>query len=156
MIRYALSCKSGHSFEGWFGSSADYERQRRRNLVECPSCGSREVSKELMAPAVSTARKREERQAQKEPVPATVAAALPAPFEAEKREMLRQLRDLRDKVLADSENVGPRFSEEARKIHYGEAEQRGIHGQASLEEAAELLEEGISVLPIPDLPGDRN
>jgi hypothetical protein len=154
MIRYALSCKSGHSFEGWFGSSVDYERQRGRNLVECPSCGSREVSKELMAPAVSTARKREARKEQKELVPATVAA--PVPLDDEKREMLRQLREMRDKILSDSENVGPRFSEEARKIHYGEAEQRGIHGQASLDEAAELIEEGISVLPIPDLPGDRN
>jgi hypothetical protein len=83
-------------------------------------------------------------------------AAVPASLDGVTREKLRQLREMRDRILADSENVGSRFSEEARKIHYGEAEQRGIHGQASLEEAAELIEEGISVLPIPDLPGDRN
>jgi hypothetical protein len=156
MIRYALNCKSGHIFEAWFGSSLDYERQRERNLVECPSCGSREISKELMAPAVSTARKRDQGRGQQEGLPATMAAAIPASLDAEKREKLRELREMRDRILADSENVGPRFSEEARRIHHGEAEQRGIFGQASLEEAAELIEEGISVLPIPEFPGDRN
>jgi hypothetical protein len=153
MIRYALACNSGHGFEGWFASSADYDRQREGELVQCPTCGSSDISKELMAPAVSTARKREERS---EKSTSMVSAAVPASLDGVTREKLRQLREMRDRILADSENVGPRFSEEARKIHYGEAEQRGIHGQASLEEAAELIEEGISVLPIPDLPGDRN
>jgi hypothetical protein len=153
VIRYALICKTGHGFEGWFASSADYDRQREGKLVQCPACGSADISKELMAPAVATARKREERS---EKATNMVAASVPATLDGVTREKLRQLREMRDRILADSENVGPRFGEEARKIHYGEAEQRGIHGQASLEEAAELIEEGISVLPIPDLPGDRN
>jgi len=153
MIRYALCCEREHGFEGWFASSADFDIQNGRKLVACPVCGTTEIRKELMAPSVATSRKRV---ARSERDPATLVAIPPAELDDGKREMLRQLRQFRDKILADSENVGPRFSEEARRIHYGEAEQRGIHGQASLDEAAELLEEGIAILPILELPGDRN
>lgn len=154
MIRYSLQCDKEHGFEGWFSSSADHDRQKEAGLVECPVCGSRKVGKALMAPSVATARKKEAR--------AEVAAAQqtavmkPAGADAQKREMLRQLKELRDKVLADAENVGENFAEEARKIHYGETDARGIYGKASIEDAASLAEEGIEVMPIPDLPEDSN
>ena len=89
MIRYALACKSGHGFEGWFASSADYDRQREGELVQCPACGSADISKELMAPAVATARKREERS---EKATNMVAASVPATLDGVTREKLRQLR----------------------------------------------------------------
>jgi hypothetical protein len=153
MIRYSLECKKGHGFEGWFSSSADYDLQKERGLVECPACGSRDVSKSLMAPSVATARKKEER---REVAAKQQAALQPGGLDPQKREMLKQLKELRDKVLSGAENVGEKFAEEARKIHYGEADARGIFGQASIEDAKALVEEGIDVLPIPDLPEDRN
>jgi len=151
MIRYSLQCSGGHGFEGWFSSSQDHDEQKARGLLACPACGSHEVEKTLMAPSVATARKKE---ARAERAAAKQKAALPA--DPKKREMLKQIKELRDKVLAGAENVGDRFSEEARKIHYGEAEARGIFGQATVEEAVGLIDEGIEVLPIPDLPEDRN
>jgi hypothetical protein len=150
MIRYSLQCSAGHGFEGWFSSSQDHEEQKAGGLVACPVCGSHDVGKMLMAPSVSTGRKKEARRE----LAARQAAALPA--DPKKREMLKQIKELRDKVLAGAEDVGERFSEEARKIHYGEAEARGIFGQASVEEAVELMDEGIDVMPIPELPEDRN
>jgi hypothetical protein len=150
MIRYSLQCSAGHGFEGWFSSSQDHEEQKARGVVACPVCGSHDVGKTLMAPSVSTGRKKEARRE----LAARQAAALPA--DPKKREMLKQIKELRDKVLAGAEDVGERFSEEARKIHYGEAEARGIFGQASVEEAVELMDEGIDVMPIPELPEDRN
>ena len=152
MIRYALNCDRGHEFEGWFASSGDYDKQRERGLVECPSCRSKKVGKQVMAPAVATSRKREER-AEKASKENSVSAAGLSPA---KLDMLRQMRELREKILSDAEDVGERFPEEARKIHYGEAKKRGIYGKASLEDAAGLADEGIEFLPIPDLPDDQN
>jgi hypothetical protein len=150
MIRYSLQCSAGHGFEGWFSSSQDHDEQKARGLLACPACGSHDIEKTLMAPSVATARKKEERRE----LAVKQSAALPA--DPKRREMLRQIKEMRDQVLAGAENVGDRFSEEARKIHYGEAEARGIFGQATIEEAAGLIDEGIDVLPIPDLPEDRN
>jgi hypothetical protein len=150
MIRYSLQCSKGHGFEGWFSSSKDHDDQKAKGLLACPVCGSHEVEKTLMAPSVATARKKEARREHA----VKQSAALPA--DPMKREMLKQIKELRDKVLAGAEDVGDKFTEEARKIHYGEAEARGIFGQASLEDAAGLIEEGIDVLPIPELPEDRN
>lgn len=154
MIRYSLQCEREHGFEGWFSSSADHDRQKDAGLVECPVCGSRKIGKALMAPSVATARKKEAR--------AEVAAAQqtavmkPAGADAQKLSMLRQLKELRDKVLSGAENVGESFAEEARKIHYGEADSREIYGKASLEDAASLVEEGIEVMAVPDFPEDSN
>lgn len=142
MIHYNLACDEGHDFEGWFSSSDDFDRQVERRLVACPSCGSVSVSKKLMAPAVSTARKKEARrelvmdQAQKEAV-------------AKLKELVKSIRE-------NAEDVGERFPDEARKIHYGEADQRGLIGKATAEEAVALLEEGIAVAPLPILPDEVN
>lgn len=165
MIRYSLACGKGHAFEGWFGSSQDFDDQQESGLLECPFCGDHEITKTLMTPSVATSRKREaarlpaagEETAQ--PADHAAAAAVPvqlAGLTAEQRAIVRQMRELKDKLLSHAENVGDKFGEEARKIHYGEAEQRGIYGKATLDEALELAEEGIEFLPLPDLPEDRN
>lgn len=167
MIRYALECGEEHGFEAWFRSSDDFERQQAAELLACPVCGSHAVTRALMAPAVSTSRKRAE-------IAATIAAApavpepaaaappvptppvpvtLPDPRAAALAEMLRQMRR---HVEENAENVGPRFPEEARKIHYGETDARGIYGQASRDEVEALLDEGIEVHALPVLPEDRN
>lgn len=160
MIRYALACDHGHEFEGWFGSSVEFDRQQRTGLLECPTCGTSSVSKGLMAPAVSTSRQRAARSERAVEVAASAPTSqevvnlstLPDP----KRKIVEEMRKLRDKMLKGSEDVGPRFGEEARKIHYGEAEARSIHGQASMREAKDLADEGVEFLPLPDLPDDRN
>ncbi|MFD0915052.1 DUF1178 family protein [Pseudahrensia aquimaris] len=142
MIRFSLVCENEHDFDGWFGSSEDYETQRKRGLVTCPSCSSAKVEKALMAPQVSTSRSRE-----------TVQMASLA---LEQKQALAELKKMRDAIVNDSENVGKGFAEEARKIHYGEAPERGIIGEANREEVVELLEEGVEIAPLPVLPGDAN
>jgi hypothetical protein len=167
MIRYALACDKGHEFEGWFGSSQEFDRQAQMHLVECPQCGSTAVSKMLMAPAVSTSRRKQAREAvaQSDPAPAaseqmvsvsSMPDAAPGASSDRRAGIVAELRALRQRMLEGSEDVGARFGEEARKIHYGESEARAIHGQASLAEARELHEEGIDFLPVPQLPDDRN
>ena len=160
MIRYALACQKGHEFEGWFGSSQDYDDQQARGLLECPYCGGHDITKSLMAPSVATSRKREEAAAQlpatAEEMPPQAAPMQFAGLNPEQRAIVKQMRELKERLLSQAENVGEKFSEEARKIHYGEAEKRGIYGKATLDEAAELAEEGIEFLPLPDLPEDRN
>ncbi|WP_186385904.1 DUF1178 family protein [Stappia sp. TSB10P1A] len=170
MIRYALSCKAGHAFEGWFRGLEDFDRQKADGLLSCPFCGGSEVDKALMAPAVSTARRKEARaetmaaSARQAAGPeAAEAASAPAPVPAiaaprgpEQAALVEKLRALRAELTANAENVGAAFPEEARKIHYGEAEARGIYGAASREDIGELLEEGIAVMPLPVLPEDRN
>ncbi|APG85594.1 hypothetical protein SAMCCGM7_Ch2863 [Sinorhizobium americanum CCGM7] len=142
MIRYNLSCDNGHGFEGWFSSSGDFERQANAHLVTCPTCGSGSVSKQLMAPTVSTARKKEARQA--------------LVMDQAQMETIAKLREMVKTIRANAEDVGERFPEEARKIHYGEADQRGLIGKATAEEASALLEEGIEIAPLPVLPDDTN
>ena len=142
MIRYELSCDNGHTFEGWFGSADDFDRQQKMALVSCPTCGSAHVAKRLMAPSVSTARKKEKRQ---EMV-----------MQAGQKEMMNKLREIVTTIRANSEDVGERFPEEARKIHYGETEQRGLIGKASATEVRDLLDEGIEIAPLPVLPDDTN
>ena len=139
MIRFSLHCDKDHEFEGWFGSSADFDGQSERGLVECPLCGSRKVSKALMAPAVAVSRE---------------ARVRPLAMDPEKREMMRKLRDMVQAVKQNSEDVGDRFADEARRIHHGEAEVRGIIGQASSDDAKSLIEEGIEIAPLPELPED--
>ncbi|EJC81466.1 hypothetical protein Rleg4DRAFT_3149 [Rhizobium leguminosarum bv. trifolii WSM2297] len=142
MIRYSLSCDNAHEFEGWFSESADFDRQVATGFLTCPVCHSAAVSKLLMAPSVSTARKKDERQ--------TLA------MDALRQEALQKLKEAVAAVKANSEDVGTQFPEEARKIHYGEADARGIIGQATVDEAQALLEEGIEIAAIPVLPEDVN
>lgn len=153
MIRYTLVCEAGHGFESWFPSSDSYDAQVERGLVTCPVCGTARVSKTLMAPALT----RTDR------VPAPAVPAVAQPIEAPvtmvvepERQMRAMLRAFHAHVTANAEHVGTRFPEEARKIHYGEAEGRSIYGQASPAEARALLDEGIDVAPLPAMPDDRN
>ena len=133
MIIFDLRCAThGHVFEAWFGSSDDYEAQRARGLVSCPLCGSAEIDKAPMAPAVGAKGNR--------------AEGLPP---AEMKALLGALADAQKKMLESSEHVGPRFADEARAIHLGESEARAIHGQATPEQADELRDEGIPVAPLP-------
>lgn len=142
MIRYTLSCDEGHAFEGWFSSSDDFDRQMDRKLVSCPTCNSTSVAKQLMAPSIATARKKE----------ATRALVM----DQAQKETVAKIRELVKAVRKNAEDVGDRFAEEARKIHYGEADERGLIGQATVEEAVALLEEGIAIAPLPVLPDEVN
>ena len=162
MIRYRLNCNKAHEFEAWFGSSAAYDRQAKKGLVECPACGSKKVTKAMMAPGVAKRGRgfdREEAAPATAPVPA-VAAEAPSPEAAQRADMQRQFLDMMRKVRAEvetkAEYVGPKFAEEARKIHHKETEARGIWGEATLAEAKELVEDGIDCLPLPRLPEDNN
>lgn len=155
MIRYALRCERGHAFESWFQSSSAYDSQRKRGLVACPMCDSTKVDKAIMAPRI--ARKGKSKSAP-EPVaaPAEDTASTSLVMAPQERELLSKLRELRDHVLKNADDVGNRFPEEARKMHYGDAEHRAIYGEATAEEARSLVDEGIEVAALPVLPGDRN
>ncbi len=160
MIKYQLQCRKNHHFEGWFRNSRDFDMQSRRKLVACPTCATTEVTKALMAPNITTSRrKRAARpttsETQSPQTAVAVATATPERVAAE-RELVEIMRRIRRDVETNSENVGGRFAEEARKIHYDEAKPRGIYGEATLAEARDLLEEGIDVLPLPVLPEDKN
>jgi hypothetical protein len=149
MIRYSLVCEAGHGFESWFPSSDSYDAQVARGLVTCPVCGGAKVEKALMLPNVA--------RTDRSPAPQSGQAAAPVTLVAEPERQARALlRALREHLVANSEHVGARFPEEARKIHYGEAEGRSIYGEASPAEARALVEEGIDVAAIPILPDDRN
>jgi hypothetical protein len=164
MIRYSLQCEQGHAFEGWFRASDDYDRQHKRRLVICPSCGTTKVEKALMAPGIVTSEMAAAaRRSHPEAAPPAPASRPPPQHAApsliaspEQRELLRRMRALRDEVLKKSEYVGPRFAEEARKIHDEVAPARGIHGQATPDEVKSLTEDGIEVYPVPMLPDDQN
>jgi hypothetical protein len=150
MIRYALRCARGHTFESWFQSSGAYDSQRRRKLVTCPVCDSSEVEKALMTPQVGASRKGEQ-------APAPVDAPPQAPLmTGEAGDLRAKLRELRDLVKKNADDVGERFPAEARKMHYGDIEHRAIYGKASSREARELVEEGIDITPLPLLPDDSN
>ncbi|MEE7503015.1 DUF1178 family protein [Methylobacterium mesophilicum] len=152
MIRYSLVCDAGHGFESWFPSSDSYDTQAARGLVTCPVCDSAKVSKALMVPSVA----RTDRERAPAPVPAPRTEAPVTMIAEPERQMRAMLRALREHVVANAEHVGSRFPEEARKIHYGEAEGRSIYGEASPAEARALIDEGIEVAAIPVLPDDRN
>jgi len=158
MIRYQLNCAEGHTFEAWFRSSKGYDAQVQRKQVTCPVCGSVEVKKAIMSPRVARARARRPAAPAGAP-PAPSGAAAPEPqhmLNGEQRKLLNQMRQLRDEMLAKSDYVGPRFAEEARRIHNEESPARGIHGEATPEEVAELKEEGVDICPVPVLPDDHN
>ena len=141
MIRFSLICDRDHEFEAWFRSNDDFDRQQKRGFVDCPTCGSKKVGKALMAPAVSTGRKREK-----------IALAM---NEAQKNAMA-EMKALSEKMRENADYVGDKFAEEARKIHFGETDARGIYGEATLDEAKSLAEDGVGFMPIPVFPEDRN
>jgi hypothetical protein len=159
MIRYNLRCERGHAFESWFQSSSAYETQEKRQLVNCPACGSAKVERAIMAPQIVSRKTRD----RVEPVPAapTTSTEVTAPTStplmmAQERELRVKLKELRDHIVKNADNVGERFPNEARKMHYGDIEHRPIYGEASPDEARALLDEGVEVSPLPVLPDDRN
>lgn len=144
MIRYALRCASGHGFESWFRDSAAYDDQAASGLLSCPHCGEARIEKQIMAPAVAL----------KEDA---ALVAQPIAMMGEKdREMRAKLRAFHQHLKANAEDVGGGFAEEARKIHYGESDERAIYGVATPPEAQALHDEGIAVLPLPHLPEEAN
>jgi len=150
MIHYALRCDSGHDFDGWFKDSAAFDKQAKRGLLECPHCASTKVERALMAPQVAS-----RKEAVNPPVPAKPPAAAkvvsnsPGPMPAEMRALLQRMRA---EIEKNCDYVGADFADEARKIHAGESERRGIYGEATAEEAEALSEDGIQVARIPWLP----
>lgn len=156
MILYKLKCTRGHEFEAWFANSGAYDAQAGRGQLSCPRCGTSKVSKALMAPAVPKRRARSSPRPEGPP-PAQPEASKPETHRlAAHGELAAAMRRLRAEIESKSEYVGPRFPEEARKIHHEEAPARGIHGEATAEEAKALSEEGIEFFPLPILPEDRN
>ncbi|HMK69581.1 MAG TPA: DUF1178 family protein [Xanthobacteraceae bacterium] len=157
MIRYALHCERGHAFESWFQSSAAYDKQTKRALVSCPVCGSANVEKAIMSPRLSRAKAAEPRAATPTaPPPAPPAKTPVAIMSPQERQLRKKLKELREHLTKNADYVGPRFPDEARKIHYGEIEHRSIYGEASAEEASQLHEEGIEFHPLPILPDEFN
>jgi len=142
VIVYNLSCAREHEFEGWFSDSAAYDAQEKNGTLVCPLCGDSRIRKAIMAPSV---------------VQKSDTASLPAPSAAPDAESIRQYAaGLRKFIKENAEYVGPRFAEEARKIHYGEVEERHIYGESTLSEAKELIEEGVEIAPFPADPEDMN
>jgi hypothetical protein len=169
MIRYALNCEQGHTFESWFANSAAYDKQAKRGLVSCPVCGSVKVEKAIMAPSLAANLGGGGMADPRPPTPPNPTPPLqPAPMppippktpvammSSAERELRHKLKELRDHITKNAHYVGQRFPEEARKIHYGETEHRSIYGEASPEEAEQLHEEGIEFHPLPILPDDKN
>jgi hypothetical protein len=157
MIVFDLECREGgHRFEGWFGSSADFADQQARGLLCCPECGSADVGKAVMAPSVG--RKGNQIAEARPRTPARGGEAVSnAPMPPEAVQMMRQLARMQAEALKQSRWVGDSFAEDAKAMHYGERPHEAIHGEATLEQAKDLLEEGIAVapLPFPVVPPDK-
>ncbi len=136
MIAYNLNCAGGHEFEGWFKDSAAYESQANAGALICPICGDHRIGKAMMAPAIGSGAR--------------------AKGAAEAKELRQYVTGLRKFIETNADYVGPKFPEEARKIHYGEAKDRHIYGESTLKQAKELIEEGIEIAPMPPDPDDLN
>ena len=157
MIHYNMRCERGHSFESWFQSSSAYESQEKRKLVSCPACGSTKVERAIMAPQIVSKKSKDGAVPSPATTPTEVAAPASTPLMmAQERELRAKLKELRDHIVKNADNVGERFPNEARKMHYGDIEHRPIYGEASPEEARSLIDEGVEVSPLPVLPDDRN
>jgi hypothetical protein len=156
MILYRLRCSDGHEFESWFKDSKSYERQEKKSLIDCPVCGGAKIERAVMAPRLGKGGKTKDIEAP----PAAVPAPTPSPEQQQMaalaRHMPKELREallkVREQVEKNCEPVGDKFAEEARKIHYGESDKRGIYGETSEEEAEALAEEGIEFGRLPWIP----
>jgi hypothetical protein len=151
LIRYPLVCEAGHGFETWFRSSQDYDVQREKKLVNCPSCGSVSVEKQIMRPSVTRTDRAPACAEQPGPEPTRVAMMSP-----QEKEYRRKLKELHDHVTKNADYVGDKFPELARQMHLEEIDQRSIYGEAKPDEVRELLDEGVEVQPLPVLPEERN
>jgi hypothetical protein len=141
VITYALICGNEHKFDAWFRNAQAYEDQHARGIVTCPICASSAVEKAMMAPAVSRTNSDK------------VALSSGHPEHAQ---LIETMRALRTKMISEADNVGDKFAEEARKIHFKEVEARGIYGEATREEVSSLLEDGVDFMPLPTLPEEHN
>ena len=141
MIHYSLVCDKSHKFDGWFSNAAAYDGQKARGLVTCPICLTTAVDKALMAPSI--ARSGAEK----------VSLSIGHPQHQQLRDAMMALRN---KVTSEADYVGDKFAEEARKIHFKEVDQRGIYGEATKEEVAALVEDGVDFMPLPNLPEEHN
>lgn len=139
MIRYALVCEQGHEFESWFRAIADFDRQVKAGLVTCPECQSAIIEKQPMAPAISGTHQKAARS-----------------FEENRKAVAKTLRAFKQTIIANSEDVGSRFAEEARKIHHGEAPERSIRGETTAEDAQKLIDDEIPFGVLPEIPEDHN
>ena len=157
MIVFDLSCSEGHRFEGWFGSSGDFANQQERGLVSCPQCGCSDVGKAPMAPAVSAKSNRGDALPVKTEPTSDATPMMRGEMPAEVRQALETLAKAQAQALKSSTWVGDKFAEKARSMHYGEADETPIHGQATKDEAEEMLAEGITVAPLlfPVAPPDE-
>lgn len=164
MIRYNLRCRKGHEFEAWFRSIADYDRQAADNAVACPACGDHKTEKALMAPSIGRAGKDKGRPTPEPQTPAPAsqpgdaAASDKVQLAADPRQqaLIQAMRELRKKIVEGADYVGDKFAEEARKIHFKEADPRGIYGEATRDEVAELIDDGVDFLPLPHVPDEAN
>jgi hypothetical protein len=147
MILYQLRCGKDHEFEAWFKDGQTCDRQLVRKTVECPACGNRKITKALMAPRIGSPEKKQQANVPAKPTPETQH-----PMSVMASAMRRHLQEVRAKVEENCDYVGDKFSEEARKIHYGETDPRGIYGEATDQQHQELVEEGVEVARIPWLP----
>ena len=162
MIKYQLICHLEHEFEGWFSDSASFSDQVEKQLVECPFCGSHEVRRALTAPNLNSPKMRKSADEPRLPPAEGIVTAAPLPegMDANQHaqamgEAMTALRQLHKKIQADFTNVGEKFADEARKIHYGEAEAKPIYGTSTNEERDELAEEGIAFFQLPDAPNEH-
>lgn len=142
MIKYALICEQEHPFEGWFGASADYDDQAARGLVDCPVCGSKTVKKQIMSPSVSGTKKR--------------GPSVEAPSPQVQAMMMEAMGKVRAHVEDNFDYVGDRFAREARDIHEGKSEDRGIYGEATPKEVRALKEDGVQVAALPPAPPKKS
>lgn len=158
MISFNLICSSGHGFEGWFGSSTDYDDQEARGLITCPICGDTAVNKALMTPNLAS---KSNQNAGKKPLDGTesnrvvMASESNPPKPETLAKLTAEIRKVQSSIERQCDDVGDEFAEEARKIHYGETDPRGIYGRTSDDEAAELLDEGIAIAKMPWLPKEH-
>jgi hypothetical protein len=161
MIKYTLKCSDGHQHEAWFANSSAYDELATKRQLQCPVCGTSDVGKALMTPGIPMRQNKQETPtaspAAAQPLaPAPAVATTAAPGGTPQSEAIKMMRKLREFVKENSEYVGPKFAEEARKIHYEDSETRSVYGEASKEELTELSEEGINFYPLPLLPEDHN
>ncbi|SLN75029.1 DUF1178 family protein [Ruegeria meonggei] len=149
MIQYALKCSNGHTFDSWFQSAAAYDKLANAGMVTCAVCGDACVEKAIMTPRVRPARKADARTTVPLPAANTINVAMP-PAGVEK-----VLAELRRKVEENSDYVGKDFAAEARKIYLGDAPERAIYGEAKLEDAKALIDDGVPVAPLPFIPNRK-
>ncbi len=140
MIKYALLCAFEHAFEGWFSSSSDFDDQQARGLMECPLCASKEVRKAIMAPAIQGTK---------------AAASQPEPTPQMHQMMMQAMGEMRRHVEENFDYVGDTFAKEARAIHEGKSEERGIYGEASPKQVKDLVADGVRVAPLPPKPPEK-